>query len=726
MSFFFPRNFPLSPTARRLVLSLALLALCSNSKAQELVRYPLDSQRPVDSQSPIVTDQAAGSFHGTRSSALPGEQDELSQVNRETSSTQLIEIDSFEGEFARAYSVLTIHDQIDSTQGPAAMSSSRPAVIRLAAANSSDAEPNATFSIPSMDEASNAVEPNSFVPQDKQVDESHGLSAASMGLSESATWWKRLVEHPLDEGNQVESVDTNSLVFLALRNSPRIQAISQNPLIRESQVVEADADFDPVSFVRSQFEDRNDPVGNTLTTGGADFLEDHIWYGEFGLRKKTRTGATVNVSERLGFQNSNSTFFVPQDQGTATLALNVTQPLLRGRGQYINQSQVLIAQLAQGAAWSGFEAELQDELQSVAKGYWRLYYDRSLFLQKKKSVERGQKILEMLQGRIHLDSLPSQIARARSAVNSRRTDLANAFRDVRNSETEIRRSIADKNWLANQSIELIPIERPTREAMGLSLEQVVYTALEHRNEISETLQRSKIAGVQRDVSVNDLLPELSFLMGTYVSALKGESQLGQAIQDQLGENKPGYSVGIEFELPIWNRAARSRLAQRSLQVAKIKAEVEEIMQTVIAESQVALRRVNSALETISAAEQAIDAARADLTQNYRRWESFALVEGDLADGQTPTTILDQLLDSQERLSSSELIFSQAELELKNAEIALQRTMGTLLIHEKVDYSKFNERGVPTLHIDQLDDATLNTIRDHQAIQDPIADPNRYD
>jgi outer membrane protein TolC len=240
------------------------------------------------------------------------------------------------------------------------------------------------------------------------------------------------------------------------------------------------------------------------------------------------------------------------------------------------------------------------------------------------------------------------------------------------------------------------------------------------------MQRAKIAGVQRDVSVNDLLPELSFLMGTYVSALKGESQLGQAIQDQFGENKPGYSVGIEFELPVWNRAAKSRLTQRSLQVAKIKAEVEEIMQTVIAESQVALRRVNSALETMTAAEEAIDAARADLTQNYRRWETFALVEGDLADGQTPTTILDQLLDSQDRLSSAELIFSQAELELKNAEIALQRTMGTLLMHENVSYGKSYDGGVPSLYIDQLDGAALTTESFDQTVQPTTMESGRYD
>ena len=133
---------------------------------------------------------------------------------------------------------------------------------------------------------------------------------------------------------------------------------------------------------------------------------------------------------------------------------------------------------------------------------------------------------------------------------------------------------------------------------------------------------------------------------------------------------------------------------------QIKAEVDEMMQNVIAESQISLRRVTSARETLQSALPAIEAARADLQQNRRRWESFALIEGDIAEGQTPTTVLDQLLDSQERLTAAELVYTQAELELKTAEIALQRSMGTLLIHQNVNFQSSYQGDVPHLDIHQ--------------------------
>ena len=211
------------------------------------------------------------------------------------------------------------------------------------------------------------------------------------------------------------------------------------------------------------------------------------------------------------------------------------------------------------------------------------------------------------------------------------------------------------------------------------------------------MKRSKVAAIQRNISVNELLPELSLLLGTYVSALEGESRLGDAFVDQFGSVKPGYSIGFEFEVPIGNRAARSRLNQRKLQINLIKAEIDETMQNVVAESQIARRRVVSAKETLAAALEAINAARLDMEQNEGRWEAFALVEGDIAEGQSPTIVLDRLLDSQERLAAAELVYAQAEMELKVAEVAMQRTMGTLLSHRSVNFSRGCVDDTPTVN-----------------------------
>lgn len=523
---------------------------------------------------------------------------------------------------------------------------------------------------------------------------------------EPMDWWNDAVTEPLNANNSIETATANDLLHMSLFSSPRIQAISQDPLIREAQVIEADAEFDPVLFTRNLFEDRTDPVGNTLTTGGADFLEDHIFTSNTGLRKKLRKGAEVDISQQLGFQNSNSQFFVPQDQGTATLAINVSQPILRGAGLYYNRLQILIAQSAGEVAWEVFSSELQDELQRVLSSYWQLYFDRSNFLQVQRNVQRGQRILDTLEQRAGLDSLPSQIARARSAVEARKTDLANALRDIRNAETNIRRLVGDDNWLAKQKVEILPIERPAVSQFDVPMQKVVRTALENRPEIREAAQRTKIAAFQRDVSTNELLPSLSLLMGTYVSGLEGGSGIERALVEQFSNTTPGYSLGLEFEVPYRNRAAISRQSQSRLQLRKLQHELKENVQLVIAESQIAYRRVQSAIKTLEAARVSIQAARQDLAQQEQRFQTFALIEGDLVDGQSPTTILDQLLDAQERLTAAERTFAQSVLEFQVSTIALNRATGTLLIHRKVSFERTNDGEQPGIRLYQTSTSNL--------------------
>lgn len=488
-------------------------------------------------------------------------------------------------------------------------------------------------------------------------------------------WWARIVSEPT--GNrQHEEIYPDMLVQMAMQNSPSILAISQNPLIQETEARFAQAKFDTDLFLRSQYDDRVDPVGNQLTAGGGlPFLKDNIWYGEGGLRRKFYSGGDVELKQRLGFQNSNSNFFDPQDQGTATLSLNFSQPLMRGRGKYYNRSQIMIAQTGTQVAWDKLAAELQDELTRLVEAYWTLYYSRALLLQKRQNVERGQVVLLKLEGRSGLDSLPSQIARARAAVRARETELANALRDVLDAETEIRRILGSPEVFQSNAPELVPGEPPLLTPNQQDLENVITDAMQGRPEVKQAVQRAKIAAVQQNVSRNELMPELNLIFNTYVSALSGESDIPRAWVDQFQNSTPGFATGLEFAMPWGRRAARARLSRQQLVVEQVRHEIDQVMHQVVAEAQTAWRQVDSAFHTALAAGAAIEAARADLLQNEVRWESFALVEGDLTEGQTPTTLLDQLLDAQQRLTNAELTYSQALLEFKVAEIALKRARG---------------------------------------------------
>jgi len=499
-------------------------------------------------------------------------------------------------------------------------------------------------------------------------------------LDANSMWWHTKVIIPLDE-RDTELINPDTLLHHALQNSPFILAISKSPLIRQTNVGEACAEFDPEIFLLSQFDDRYDPVGNQLTTGTtAPFLKDHIWSGDLGVRRKMMNGATLEARQQFGFQNSNSSFFDPQDQGTATLSLNYAQPLLRGRGSAYNRHQILIAQLDSTASWDVFAAQLQDELTKIVEAYWSLYFHRARLLQKENNVKRGEEVLRKLEDRSALDSLPSQIARARSAVQLRRTELANARRDIKNAETNIRRLIGSPENFQAMAPELLPEEAPSLIEPQRDLTSVIEQAIQLRPEIKQAIQRGKVAAVQKRVSEHELLPELNLIFNTYVAALKGDSDILGAWGDQFTGSSPGYGVGFEFNTPYYRRAARSINKRQGLVLDQVRHEIDQTVNNVVAEAQIAWRQVDSAYQTVISAAAAISAARTDLLQNEARWNSFALIEGDLSEGQNPTTLLDQLLDAQQRLANAELTYSESLLEFKRAEVELKRATGQLLNH----------------------------------------------
>lgn len=535
-----------------------------------------------------------------------------------------------------------------------------------------------------------------FEAQDSSV---QGGSTAQDAVQEveqlsSETWWRSEVAQPFCGLPQNESLDLGTLIQLTLRGSPHLQAISQEPLVRDEDATIARADFDPVLFARTLYDDRTDPVGNTLTTGGLPFLKDNIWTGQAGVRRKYFTGGKLEASQLLGFQNSNSRFFVPQDQGTATLAINLQQPLLRGAGQTYNRSQIVIAQLNAGASWDQVAGRIQDELARSVASYWDLYAKRAIYLQMLRNLERSEAILKRLEARAEYDVQALQLAQARAAVTSRRVQLANALRDVRNAETEIRQIVGDAQLIDSDQIELLTVESPQDVVEPLELPQTVEVALANRPEIREAMNKLKAAAVRNDVTRNEMLPDLSLLFGTYVKGLKGDSALGQAWEQQFVNSTPGYSAGLQYEFPWRNRAAISRNRQNRLEYVRYQNELERATISVIAETQKSFRTLNSGIETLASAQVALDAVLAELKQLEVRWDAFPLVEGDWFEGQTQSLLLDQLLAAQQKVNDHEREVTMAELELKTAQINLKRAMGIVLDYYQVSTETALIDGLP--------------------------------
>jgi len=487
-------------------------------------------------------------------------------------------------------------------------------------------------------------------------------------------------------------ISLESLLIGALQHSSQVRVFSDLPLIRETAVVEAEAAFDWTAFVQTRWDDVSEPVGNSLTIGdpNATRFRDHVWSGSAGARRRSLLGGQFEIAQELGFQNNNSVFFIPQDQGTARLKLSYTQPLLRGAGEVYNSSLIVLAQIDTGAAYDEFSRQLQTHLLEVTRGYWGLYLERGALLQKRRLLASAESILDELEQRREIDALESQLVRARAAVESRRADLARAETAVRNGESRVRALVNDPALGSVGTDELIPTDAPLVDQIPVDMQESLVTAMQNRPEIAQAIKQVKAAGVRLEMSRNELLPLLNVVLETYASGLRGETDIGGSWTDQFSKGEPSYGIGLQYEMPFCNQAARARFERRNLELRQVRNQFQTTVHTLRLEVEVAVREVETAFREMLAKYRAMKADLSEVEYIRERWR---LLPGE---DRAASLVLEDLLSAQERLTESEFGFLSAQLTYNLALTSLKRATGTLLQYEDVHTARACVDCLPTL------------------------------
>ena len=485
-------------------------------------------------------------------------------------------------------------------------------------------------------------------------------------------WWAQQNKNPIGIKTAPAPVSLDSLIQRALKNSPHIQVAATQPHIQQTVLLEESSRFDWSSFLESTYDDQNEPVGNTLTLGNNDTrLQQREWFAEGGIRRQTRTGGEFELSQRFGTLDNNSQFLLPPDQGTSRIVLNYRQPLLRGRGQAVNESLIVLANINLNAASDEFLSNIQQHLTDLTETYWELVRARSELLQRNQLLIAAEKILNQLEGRSEVDALERQIFRARSAVAKRKAEIARSITSVKNAESRIRLLVNDQEIINAAGMELVPVDTPNLEHLGINLGDAISTALSNRPDISRSIREIKSTSVQLGISRNDLLPKLDLLVGSYVAGLDDQFDIAGAWKNQFSSGRPGFNVGFEFETQIGNRAAQARQSRREWEANRAIHQFRAVVESGLTEVELAVREVQTAHQEMLGRYHAMIAAQKESSFLTDRWETLP------DENDSVILLLENLLDSQERLVDEEAAFSKAQFDYSVAVVKLKQATGIL-------------------------------------------------
>ncbi len=485
-------------------------------------------------------------------------------------------------------------------------------------------------------------------------------------------WWQSEVPTALRPSDKKWTIQLDDLLVMALQHSDLVQSMRLEPLIQQTEIAVATAAFDPAAFVESKWNDLNDPVGNTLTTGGPTRYKDKNVENSAGIRQKNRLGGRVEAAQELNLRDTNSVFFIPKNQANTRMVLSYTQPLLRGGGRCYNEGFIVLAQIDTDIARRQLQQRLQDHLLDVADAYWTLYLERARYVQQLHALERTVSIQEELEARAEIDVVRSQILRARGSVAQRRAAVKRAEVGVRNQEAVVWSLTNAPDLVNRKTTEILPTNGPDCRPLPITSEGSVVEALNRRPEVAVVFEKIHAAQTRLGIAEHELLPTLNLVMQTYVHGLTGDYDVGSSLSRQFDTGAPSYSVGLSFLMPYGNAAAKANLTKRQLEMSQLAHELNATLKRVTVEVENALRDVDAAQASIAGNKESLDAAAAELDYLLDRWRMLP------GEDRLASLLLDEALGALDRLVAAESAYAQSQVDYALSITRYKRAAGMLL------------------------------------------------
>src|SRR5262245_6010772 len=441
-------------------------------------------------------------------------------------------------------------------------------------------------------------------------------------------------------GVQFERQQTMSLqevVELALRNNKDIELSRSVVRSAEANLQVAQGVYEPKLTVNRLFFREVLPVSSSTlggaegsitakgSTGGVNF---------FGLSPKG--GGQYEISYNDSQTQTNVIFATIDKQFKTNLAFSYKQPLLRNREIDDPRRQIEIAKKNLSLTDAEFRTSVIETIARVRNSYWDLVYAlRNLQIQQDalRAAEEQLAHTRRLVGRGYVASI--DVTQVEAQVSNFREGLFMALEGVAKSDNALKNMIVpdikDRLW----NVLIIPSDPVDVKAPTVTEEQALSEALAQRPELQQSDIALAINELNQRFYGNQKKPQVD-LVGLYaldglagrVNPLSSEDPIqfaatdltrrvnvlsagaglpplpppantgttpaflvgsyGQSLNNLFGRRFPTVRVGVNVELPLFNRKAEAQLALTHEEGVQIKTRRQQLEQFIKVDVETAL------------------------------------------------------------------------------------------------------------------------------------------
>ncbi len=383
------------------------------------------------------------------------------------------------------------------------------------------------------------------------------------------------------------------------------------------------------------------PQVNPFLVGTTALVTQNSVYN-FQVSQGFLTGGTASLglSNRTAQTNSGRYDFNPSTSSALSLSLN--QPLLQGFGRALNSRFIIIAKNNIQVSDLVFKQQLITTISSIVNLYWDLVSYHEDVRVKQQALALAEKLYNDNKKQVEIGTLaPIEVVRAEAQVASSQQDLTISETNVLEQETIIKNALS-RTGMANPAVAAAhiittdSIRVPDMEAIQPVQDQMDL-ALRSRPEVEQNRLAITNSQINLKASKNSLLPSLNAFATLTNNALAGQINTlpvpggtglrdpsavdgffiggyGTALGQIFRRNFPDYSVGVQLNIPLRNRAAQADvysselgLRQQQLNQQRLINQIRVEVQNALIGVQQARARYQAAVKNRVLAEQTFDA-----------------------------------------------------------------------------------------------------------------------
>ena len=411
------------------------------------------------------------------------------------------------------------------------------------------------------------------------------------------------------------------VVDLALRNNLdiAIERFSRELALR--RVDGARGYYDPTLSLGATMSSTTTPL--TGVSGGDRIPSDNVDVRSVspGLRQNLFGGGSVSLGLLSTETSTSNTATTVNPLTTSSLNASLTQPLARGFLATGADRLLNLARIDVDITASQFRQKVTLVLQQVLVQYFELEYALGVYDARRQSKDLALVLYEGAKLRVQNGLLPPvALTSARAEIAGRERDLLQAEVQIITAENALKLLISPDPSSPLWQAVVFATDAPTPDEGPIDLAAAIGMATDRRPELEQLRLQAAQSAVDRTFFRRETWPTVNFTASVTSAGRAGTVLVRQGdlrfadptnptfggLQRTWGQvfglTFPAWSLGVNVQTPLRNRAAEAQRAQVDLARSRLDTQTTRATQSVIVD-------VRNTVEVIGTLRKSLEAAR---------------------------------------------------------------------------------------------------------------------